>query len=312
MSNISNGRNPLVSYCILAYNSERFIDYTIENAVNQTYEPLEIIISDDCSSDSTFKEINNKIKNYKGPHKIIINRNMENMGIGAHFSKVATDIASGKYIVSIAADDISNLDHVEKAVETIEKFPNANIIDFSGKIINEKGDFVREIRLEKHLIKHDIEDYLRLNNIHSFAPGRIIRRDMLDYFNRISIKCPTEDSVMVLRSLLLGEHIRVDLPLVSYRIHKNNISNTVGISKISNVAIIIQYLSDIICLYNKNLLSDKQFEILNKRVQMELILRKIKYQNQYKFKTKLIRILLFLFYKKIFKLKLKHLNKSLI
>ena len=51
----------LVSVLIPAYNHEIYIKECICSVINQTYQNLEILISDDCSTDSTAKEIN-KIK----------------------------------------------------------------------------------------------------------------------------------------------------------------------------------------------------------------------------------------------------------
>ena len=45
----------LVSYCLFAFNQEKYINEAIKGALNQTYSPLEIIISDDCSTDLTFQ-----------------------------------------------------------------------------------------------------------------------------------------------------------------------------------------------------------------------------------------------------------------
>ena len=44
---------PRVTLAVIAYNQERFIREAIEGAFAQTYQPLEIILSDDCSSDRT-------------------------------------------------------------------------------------------------------------------------------------------------------------------------------------------------------------------------------------------------------------------
>ena len=64
---------PLVSYCIVSYNAEKFIQEAIESALNQDYYPMEIIISDDCSTDNTYEVIKNVTSEYKGDKKIIIN-----------------------------------------------------------------------------------------------------------------------------------------------------------------------------------------------------------------------------------------------
>ena len=48
---------PLVTFALFAYNQEEFIREAVEGAFAQTYEPLEIILSDDCSSDRTYEII---------------------------------------------------------------------------------------------------------------------------------------------------------------------------------------------------------------------------------------------------------------
>jgi glycosyltransferase involved in cell wall biosynthesis len=56
----------LVSYCIFTYNQEQYIEECIRGALSQTYENLEIIISDDFSTDQTFKIIQRIQKEYGG------------------------------------------------------------------------------------------------------------------------------------------------------------------------------------------------------------------------------------------------------
>ena len=43
---------PLVTFALFAYNQEKYIREAVEGAFAQTYAPLEIILSDDCSTDS--------------------------------------------------------------------------------------------------------------------------------------------------------------------------------------------------------------------------------------------------------------------
>jgi glycosyltransferase involved in cell wall biosynthesis len=44
-----------VSFVVFAYNQERFIAEAVKGAFGQTYEPLQIVLSDDCSTDDTFR-----------------------------------------------------------------------------------------------------------------------------------------------------------------------------------------------------------------------------------------------------------------
>ena len=61
-------RQPLVSFTILCYNQEAFIREAVEGAFSQTYSPLEIIISDDCSKDQTYEIVKQMADAYRKGH----------------------------------------------------------------------------------------------------------------------------------------------------------------------------------------------------------------------------------------------------
>ena len=61
---------PLVTFALFAYNQEKYIREAIEGEFARAYQPLKIIISDDCSSDKTFDIINELVQNYQGPHVV--------------------------------------------------------------------------------------------------------------------------------------------------------------------------------------------------------------------------------------------------
>ena len=71
-----------VTLAILAYNQEQFVDSAVRSALAQVCEPIEILVSDDCSSDGTFDRIQQLVGEYRGPHRAIARRNPENLGIG--------------------------------------------------------------------------------------------------------------------------------------------------------------------------------------------------------------------------------------
>lgn len=295
-------RNKLVSYCLFTYNQEEYIEHAIAGALSQTYSPLEIIISDDCSKDSTFKVIEETLKNYKGPHTIVLNKNSRNLGLGDHVSKIFYDLAKGDYLLICAGDDISKPNHVREAVDAIENDPIGNMVDFSGEIIDENGVFVREIELPYQEKFNTLEDYLNLKRIELFAPGRIVSKKMLNHFETLTKKCPTEDTVLVLRSLLLGGFTRMNKNLVSYRKHMNNISSKDGLSKLSNFAIIAQYIKDVLFLFETDILDEETANILLKRINLEYKIRFLTFtKRKYKIQN-LTRPLLKRVYKNKFKL----------
>ena len=80
--------NPLVTVILFTFNQESYIAEAVESVLNQTYQTLEIIISDDCSSDATFDLIKELAEKISGPHSLRINRNTKNQGIGRHVSNI--------------------------------------------------------------------------------------------------------------------------------------------------------------------------------------------------------------------------------
>ena len=84
----TDDERPLVTFALCAYNQERFIREAIEGAFAQTYEPLEIILSDDCSSDRTFEIMQEMAAAYAGAARIKLNRNASNLGIAGHVNRL--------------------------------------------------------------------------------------------------------------------------------------------------------------------------------------------------------------------------------
>lgn len=270
-------KNKLVSFCLFTYNQEKYIKDAVMGALSQTYSPLEIIISDDGSKDNTYSIIEEVVKDYSGPHKIILNRNKKNIGLGKHFSNIFYEKAKGDYLITCAGDDVSKENHVAEAVKSVEEHPEAQMIDFSGEIIDENGKFVRRIELDFDKKKNTLQQYLNLKKIELFAPGRIVKKELLDYFEPFSSKCPTEDTVLVLRSLLLGGFVRVNKSLVFYRKHSSNVSGIDGLAKLSNLSIIAQYIKDVLYLFDTEVIDEDLTDVLLKRIRLEQKIRELSF-----------------------------------
>ncbi len=112
---------PLISFALFCYNQEDFIEEAVRAALAQTYSPLQIVISDDGSTDRTFKIAQEVVSSYHGPHEILLNRNERNLGVGPHVNKVMTELVKGELIITAAGDDIS----VPERTENVFKAWNA-------------------------------------------------------------------------------------------------------------------------------------------------------------------------------------------
>lgn len=237
---------PLVTFALFAYNQEKYIREAVEGAFAQTYERMEIILSDDYSSDSTFEIMQEMAAVYEGPHDVLLRRNDYNMGLGAHFNKVLEN-SHGEIILMAAGDDISFASRTEYTVDLFDKNPEATSILLSAKIINSDGDTVGERILDMSTQKErsqTIQDLLSWRHI-TFGATRAIRRDVYFKFGPLQSNCPTEDTPLLLRSLVCGKNILSAEKGVSYRKHNFNLSGQASLAKMNIDAIYAQYEIDI-------------------------------------------------------------------
>lgn len=131
---------PLITLFVPCYNQESYIREAIRGALAQTYSPLEIIFSDDCSEDNTAAIIKEMIVNYQGPHIVRVNLNPQNYGIGKHVNK-AFEISNGELIVFAAGDDISLVKRVSLLADTWLKSNKKYSAIYSGaKLIDSAGN----------------------------------------------------------------------------------------------------------------------------------------------------------------------------
>lgn len=107
----------LVSIMIPTYNQEDFIEATIKSALNQSYQNLEIIVSDDCSTDQTRKITSNFIDS-----RVKYYRNDHNIGRVANYRKTLFERAQGEYVVNLDGDDLFiDNNFIEDAIDLIKK-----------------------------------------------------------------------------------------------------------------------------------------------------------------------------------------------
>ena len=212
----------LATLALFAYNQERFIAEAVRGALAQTYSPLEIILSDDCSTDRTFEIIQQEVSGYTGPHKIRLNRNTQNLGFASHINLVM-EMAEGQLIVAAAGDDISLPERVKILFSAYEASGRKAISVYSNAtILNEKGE-VEGRRLatpgpEQHSLAWMSE---RISGL--LGCSHAWDRRVFDLFGPIHTEVINEDMVIPFRSAMIGEIKFVDESLVLYRRHGDNI-----------------------------------------------------------------------------------------
>lgn len=118
-------KEPLVSIVITSFNRSEFIEAAIQSALNQDYPNIEIVISDNHSTDNT-SEI---LKKYTHDKRIKYFVNESNIGMIPNFKLATEQRTKGSYITYISSDDyLSNNSFISKAVSLINDYPNIVIV----------------------------------------------------------------------------------------------------------------------------------------------------------------------------------------
>lgn len=108
--------NPLVSIIVITYNQKELLKDCIDSIINQDYEDIEIIISDDCSTDGSFKYNSEK---YKDNKRIKFTKTKVNVDITGNCNN-GLRYVKGKYVVFIGGDDILKFNKISTQVAFME------------------------------------------------------------------------------------------------------------------------------------------------------------------------------------------------
>lgn len=126
---------PLVTVLMSVFNGEKYLREAIDSILTQTFSDFEFLIINDASTDRS-REI---ILSYLDPRIRLID-NEENIGLTRSLNK-GIDLAKGKYIARMDADDVSMPERLEKQVRFMEENPDIAVlgswaygIDGTGRI----------------------------------------------------------------------------------------------------------------------------------------------------------------------------------
>lgn len=223
---------PLVTFALFTYNQEKYIREAVESAISQEFSSIEIILSDDCSTDGTFEIMRKCVESYNGPHKIILNRNVKNLGMCGHINHILR-IAQGDIVINAAGDDISLPNRTRLLYDrfftdgekTVAVFSNAEVINFHG-------DSQRKFFRAPPKYSKNIEDFMGNRNCWALGCSFAFRKKIFDKYGPLDPSVLQEDGLLAFRSLLEGEIGYIDEMLVKYRIHDSNVSNIENPKKI--------------------------------------------------------------------------------
>ena len=132
---------PLVSVLIHNYNYGRYLRQCFDSVFSQTYDNVEVVFSDNASSDESWDIAAEYVRRY--PSRMIAIRNRKNFGPGPNLENCYASI-NGKYFCVLCSDDAFMPDFIQKCVHALEANPEAGFAMTHRAIIDEHGALAEE------------------------------------------------------------------------------------------------------------------------------------------------------------------------
>lgn len=232
---MDKSKTPLVSIVLITYNSARYVLETLESVKYQTWNNIELIVSDDGSTDDTITICSNWLaENQDRFYKAILITVPENTGIPANCNRGYRAV-NGQWIKTISGDDILLENCIKDNLQYAQRFPDSSFIVSDVKVIDENGITIRDEVVNEgvlyiagmHTVKKQLKAYTRWP-VFLNVPTFFCKSDILEKVGYCDEEFSIyEDTTMVIRIMAQGLRMYyMKRPTVAYRIHPNSISRS--------------------------------------------------------------------------------------
>ena len=226
--------SPPVSVIVPVYNAEKYLPVCLESILNQTFTDFELLVVDDCSTDSSYAIAESYLERFGGRLKIV--SLPQNTGNGVVPRNVGFDLSQGKYVCFVDNDDFLVAEALETLYNFAEKY-RADVVYTDYYFANDNSDVLSEVSVmrwgnvnlqEPTLETEDIAERVEkiLSSTFSWMPWtKFVRRDFL-VDNKIKFPRMTisDDLIWTIEIVCLAKNLlRIPTPLYVYRTNTTSI-----------------------------------------------------------------------------------------
>lgn len=206
----------LVSVIMPIYNTEKYLEETLNSIFSQTYKNIEIVLVDDCSNDNSAKIIADLMKRHP---EMVYYLQEKNMGAGAARNK-SLELAKGQYVAFLDSDDIWKPDKIERQLKLMKQ--KKTPFSYTAiEMIDENSNLIKG----KRRVKETCEYKYLLHNTIIATSSVIIDRNVLGDF-RMPLRRGGQDYATWLSLLRNGTvACGIDEALVKYRVASGSLSS---------------------------------------------------------------------------------------
>jgi glycosyltransferase involved in cell wall biosynthesis len=217
-------------YCVL-YNHEKYVLDSVSSILNQDYPNLQIIISDDCSTDRTFEIAQKIVSEYKGQHHIILRKNERNVGLIKHI-EICLNLSRGSWIFQAAGDDISSLTRISETMRFVNESNNEIKAVFTNLYIIDGNNSQKKLYFDTTPnCAKNYKEYQSGLSCWAIGASLCFHRIVYDKYGEFVKNVMGEDGCLAFRAILEGELRYLNSPTVYYRMHDNNLSQNLTIKQ---------------------------------------------------------------------------------
>ncbi len=231
---VKANNKPLVTVAVVAYNSSRFVLETLESIKAQTYQNIELIVSDDCSQDNTVELCRDWVDNnkFRFVNSTIITTPV-NTGTAGNANR-ALAVAKGEWIKYIAGDDLLH----KNAIDIYMSYANTNNKVFFADRIQFFGAFkdslfkLDETPLKFYLFKKNVTAKTQYSvltrQMIGYGSTFFVNRSILNEVNGFDERFPLMDDHPLLIKISSAGYIISAIPEVTiyYRCHSTSVTHS--------------------------------------------------------------------------------------
>ncbi len=207
----------MFSLLIAHYNNFDYFKDCYSSILNQTVKDFEVIIVDDCSTDNSFEQIQDWVKNDSRFHLF---RNDQNKGVGFTKRRCA-ELAKGDFCGFIDPDDALSEDAIEQSVI---KYKHPDVVATHSQFyLCDSGLNVLKVYPNTRKVKNSNTHFFNINfEVNHFFT---FRRNMYEKSGGINAELTSAvDQDLYLKMYDLGKLAYISKPLYLYRLHEKGVS----------------------------------------------------------------------------------------
>ena len=220
--------HPLVSVLVASYNHAAYIEEAIESIWAQSYPNIEIIVVDDCSTDTSWTLLQKLVSRTPVPMRIFLNSS--NQGPAKTFNNALAE-ARGDLIAFLASDDLYTENRFEHSVHLFLKNKSLKAVYANGRTWDgtSAGDRIHKLKAIELLTRShiDISKFLYVNSSPLFIQAALFQKEALELIGGFNTDLLADDWLLnakLFASFTKDENfVYLDEDVVLYRQHPTNI-----------------------------------------------------------------------------------------